>query len=269
MTPQDTIETISDAMHEAEFVRALFLSGSYGTGLQDEFSDLDFLAIVEADRLEEFAAVWRKSVEQVGLIVLWWDRRVKGTLINAITKDWLRIDVVAGDASQLSNHARDKLRMIFDKDDFLASLPETRPSPQLNAERLFYDIQEFIRIMGLLPLAIGRNEMVNAVTGLSYLRRILIDFFIADFGATDRGGALNLNRLITPDQNELLRSLPPLVPERAAVIEGYLAYAKAFLPTARKLAERHGIEWPAEFEAATWVHLEKTLGVSPVQAVDP
>lgn len=265
MTPQDVIARVSDTARESQLIRALFLSGSYGMGLQDEYSDLDFLAVIELEKPEAFSAVWRKAVEEVGPVVLWWDRQVKGLLINAITKDWVRIDVVAGDASMLSNQSQSKLKTIFDKDNIFECLPDSLPDPQIDPARLLYDIQEFIRILGLLPLAVGRNEMVNAVTGLSHLRRMLIELLILESGVPNRGGALNLNRLITPEQNTLLRDLPPLIPEREAIIKGYLAYADAFLPRAHRLTNQHGTVWPTEFEVATWAHLEKTLGTSPAR----
>lgn len=262
MTPEEAINRISDVAEKSDFVRALFLSGSHGSGTQDEFSDLDFLAVVESENSDSFGALWRQAVEETGSVVLWWDRQVKGVLINAITYDWMRVDVVALGPDQLDGHARSQLKPLFDKDGVADKLMEKMPDVQVNPARLLYDFQEFIRIMGLLPLAIGRNEMVNAVTGLVYLRRMLIELLILDTDAPNRGGALHLNRLISPEQILLLQALPPLRPERDVIIDGYLKYAAAYLPMAKKIATRYGVDWPAEFEAVTSAHLRKTLGIS-------
>ncbi|GGX69207.1 hypothetical protein GCM10007385_42940 [Tateyamaria omphalii] len=262
MTPQDAISRISDVAEKSDLIRALFMSGSYGSGLQDEYSDLDFLAIVDSDNLDAFSAIWREAVEQAGPIVLWWDRQVKGMLINAITQSWLRIDVVALGVEHANGHARSQLKVIFDKDKIADQLPNPIPGPQVSPARLSHDFQEFVRIMGLLPVAIGRNELVNAVTGLVHLRRMLIELLILETDAPNRGGALHLNRLISPDQNQLLKDLPPLMPERDAIIRGHLEYAKAYLPRAKRLAQQYNVTWPHELEAATWSHLRATLGVS-------
>jgi hypothetical protein len=72
---------------------------------------------------------------------------------------------------------------------------------------------------------------------------------------------LHLNRLITDEQKGLLMSMPPAVPSRDAMISAQLTYAKAYLPRARKKAERLGMDWPERFEAVTWERLEETLSI--------
>ena len=120
---------------------------------------------------------------------------------------------------------------------------------------------EFIRILGLLHLAAGREEYINGVLGVFHLRNLLVDLLVEETNAPNRGGILHLNRLITDEQKSLLASLPPAVPNRDAMISAHLAYAKAYLPRARKRALRLGVEWPERFEAATWVQLCKALSI--------
>jgi len=74
-----------------------------------------------------------------------------------------------------------------------------------------------------------------------------------------RGGALHRNPLLNAEQREQLQSLPPLVAERASVIEGHRAFAGMFLPRARRLAAEIGMVWPSDFEAATRRYLETNL----------
>jgi len=261
MTPQQAIERITNALQRNEAVRALFLTGSYGVGLEDAHSDLDFLAVVRDEDLDAFSRLWRTAVEETGPIVLWRDHQLGTGLINAITQHWLRIDVVALPPDRLAAYSRDQLRRLFDRDDIAAGLAEATKPTSADPARLAYEIEEFIRILGLLPVVIGRGELVNAVTGLTLLRRLLIELLILETGAPNRGGALHLNRLITPEQNALLQTLPPLLLTREAVIEAHLRYAAAYLPRARRLAERHGAPWPEAFETATWRHLAQTLGL--------
>jgi hypothetical protein len=47
------------------------------------------------------------------------------------------------------------------------------------------------------------------------------------------------------------------------MIAANLAYAAAYLPRARKMAKRLGIDWPKQFEAATWNHLKNELAIEP------
>jgi len=91
---QDIIGIIAKALHEAPDVRALFLSGSHGNGLADAYSDIDFILVATDGATDAIAGLWREAVNQTGEIVLWWDRTTRRHLINAITADWTRTDVV-------------------------------------------------------------------------------------------------------------------------------------------------------------------------------
>ncbi|PCJ08544.1 MAG: hypothetical protein COB16_07695 [Rhodobacteraceae bacterium] len=255
------IETIAHSLRENPTVRALFLSGSYSNGLADKYSDIDFVLVTTDGASDEVAALWRKAVSQTGEIVLWWDRTPRPTLINAITDDWTRIDALILKPNQMGLQTQDSLKPLFDHDGIFDSLPATSAIKGPNLAKLKYQFEEFIRILGLLHLAAGRKEYINGVLGVFHLRNLLIDLLIAETGAPHRGGALHLNRLITSEQKDLLTSLPPAVPTRDAMISAHLAYAQAYLPRARKLAQKWEIEWPDRFEAVTWHQLRKSLSI--------
>jgi len=261
MKHREIIDTIKNALQDVPAIRALFLSGSYGNGLADEYSDIDFVLLARDGATDEVAAVWRKAIGQTGEIVLWWDRTARPTLINAITSDWTRTDVMILKPDQMGQQTQDSLKPLFDHDGIFESLPKSAKTGGPDPARLLYQIEEFIRILGLLHLAAGRKEYINGVLGVFHLRNLLVELLIEETGAPDRGGVLHLNRLISDEQKELLTSLPPAIPNREAMISAQLAYAKAYLPRARKLAVQWGVEWPARFEAATWDKLGKTLSI--------
>lgn len=263
MTPSLAIAAIADALEDEPAIRALFLSGSYGAGLEDAYSDIDFLMVASDGPSDEVAALWRKAVSRTGDIILWWDRQVRPALINAITSDWLRTDVVILKPDQIGTQTKDSLKVLFDHDGMFEALPASAKKASPDLRRTKYQFEEFIRILGLLPLAMGREEYLNGVLGLFHMRNLLVDLMIEETGAPQRGGALHLNRLITDEQKEVLASLPRPVPTRDLLIAANLAYAAAYLPRARKLAKVWGIEWPGQFEAATWEHLRKTLAIMP------
>jgi len=263
MTRAETIASITEALQANPDIRALFLSGSYGAGIEDRYSDIDFLAVAVDGASDSFADIWRRAVGLTGEIVLWWDRPSGRALINAITHEWVRIDVVAIPPLQMKKRKKQGLKVLFDHDGIIDALPDTPREDGPDSNGMKWQIEEFIRILGLLSVAMGREEYINAVTGVFHLRNLLINLLIEETAAPNRGGALHLNRLITEDQKALLLSLPPLTPDRNAAIEAYLAYAEAYLPRARRMAERMGIEWPERFEEATWTHLSRTLNIWP------
>ena len=153
------------------------------------------------------------------------------------------------------------MKPVFDHDALYNTLEVSGPKQPPDAARLLFQVEEFVRILGLLPLAMGRQEYINGVLGVSLLRNALVELLIEETDAPHRGGILHLNRIITDDQKALIMSMPPAVPERDALITAHLAYAKAYLPRARQRAAALDMDWPERFEAATWQRLESTLGV--------
>ena len=258
MRPTEVIETITTEIRDEQAVRALFLSGSYGAGIEDQYSDIDFLAVATDGLDETVMAAWRKALSKIGDVVLWF--HAKQNVISAVTEQWLRIDLEVVNPNHVLGRAKSRLKPLFDHGtiyDALRDEPEAvSPQPKLQ-----WQIDNFIRVLGLMTVAIGREDYLNGVTGIFHLRNLLIDLLIEETGAPNRGGALHLDRLITDEQRTLLESLPAPLPTRDAVIDANLAYAKAYLPRARRMAERLGIDWPARFEAATWAHLKSKLAI--------
>ncbi|MCX5568309.1 nucleotidyltransferase domain-containing protein [Kaistia nematophila] len=261
------IRAIAERLEAEPRIRALALGGSHGAGLADAYSDLDFLVVADSGASDQTAALWRDALGRVGEIVLWRDRQVKPTLINAITAAWLRVDVDIVTPQQIAERTKAGLRILFDPDELLEALPAKAEKPRPSPGRLQWQVEEFFRVLGLLPLAMGRAEYFNSVTGLFFLRNLITDLLIEETGAPNRGGVLHLNRLITAEQKKALAALPPLVAERDALIANYLAHAALYLPRARKMAARLGARWPERFEAVTWEHLHDTLGIEPPPVV--
>ena len=261
MKHSEVIQVITDATIDVPGIRALFLSGSYGNGSADEYSDIDFVMVANDGATDAVAEVWRKAVGQTGDIVLWWDRTTVPVLINAITEDWTRTDVIILKPDQMGSQAQSSLKPLFDHGNIFDGLAKTAQDNGPNLPKLKYQIEEFIRILGLLHLAAGREEYINGVLGVFHLRNLLVDLLVEEMNAPNRGGILHLNRLITDERKSLLTSLPPAVPNRDLMISAHLAYAKAYLPRARKRALQLDVEWPERFEAATWAQLGRALSI--------
>jgi hypothetical protein len=112
-------------------------------------------------------------------------------------------------------------------------------------------------------LAHGEVGVYNAITE-DWARldlTVIISLFLETAAVEDRGGVLKLNPLLSEQQREILESLPPLIASREAVFEVHRRIAEAFLPAARVLHERLGLDWPDAFERATLTYLEGQLGL--------
>lgn len=261
MTHDDTIQTIVSSIHDTPGIRALFLSGSYANGMADAYSDIDFVLVAEDGASDAVAAIWREAISKTGEIVMWWDRTTVPVLINAITQNWTRTDVIILKPDQMGSQTQSGLKPLFDHDHIYDGLAAAPKAQAPNLKRFKYQVEEFIKILGLLHLAAGREEYINGVLGVFHLRNKLVELMIEETNAPNRGGALHLNRLITDAQKDVLTALPPAIPTRDTMISAHMAYAKAYLPLARKRAAKLGMDWPERFETATWAQLEKTLSV--------
>jgi hypothetical protein len=244
-------------------VRAVWLTGSIAAGRADAYSDLDLRLAVQDEGYDGFVAGWEEVVERISPTVL--RRRLPGgdVVITAVTPEWLRFDLHVLPVATALARPSGPVGTLFDRDGLTARLPAAPPAAPPSTERLVASIEEFLRVLGLLPVVVGREEYLVAGEGAWLLRRMLIDLMILANGPDRRGGVKRLNPFLTAEQRRVLESLPPIAPTRQSAIEGSLACAAAYLPLARRLAAEHGGPYPEALEAATFAYLERTLGVRP------
>ena len=253
------IDGIKRKLKNDQRVRALFLSGSFGCGTADQYSDVDLLLITDHGKQEEFLRSWPDILGSISEIVFWQRPFPAAPLLNAITSDWLRCDLLVFDPDQLRIRGQKSLKVLLDESNLYATLPAEDPMKS-SSSKLMAIVSEFIRVFGLAPVAIGREEYVVAVTGAGLLRSSLIQLFLEENGVRDTG-ALHLRRLLTSEQMDILEKMPGVHANRQSVIEASVNCARVFLPRAKKLAEKLSVSWPEAFETATLRYLNKELGI--------
>lgn len=256
-TQQALIDRAKEALARDQRVRGVWLVGSYGRGTSDQFSDVDMWVVVEPAEVEPFCSDWARISESVTPTVL---RRQIGSrpIFSQITPEWLRWDVSIGTPEMVSQRTRSTARPIY---GLSAQLGEPKAGQLPNPERIESITQEFFRVLGLLPVVVGREEYALAQSGAELLRSMLIELMLEDTAVEDRGGALHLNPLLPPERQRMLIDLPPLSAKRESVIACHVACAEAFLPLARDLGRRCGLTWPQDLEQAALRHVETSLSV--------
>lgn len=254
------VADLSAGMQGEAEVRALFLAGSHGRGTADAFSDLDFLAVAASEDHAAVVLAWRRVLDGLADVVYWKEWGSRGRLVNAVTRDWMRCDlsVVAPDA--LAGRAQDRLRPLIDRVGLHASLPLSLRSKEPDGTRVLGIVNEFIRVLGLLSVAMGRQEYYLGVVGAALLRDQFVKLMLEEVTDPDPGGALHLSRVLPPDRMRALEGLPFPGPVRSEVIQAHIAVAREFFPRARALASQVGLAWPEAFEAAARRTLERQLG---------
>lgn len=254
------LAAIEQALWNDPRIDGLWLSGSLGRGGGDDYSDVDVIARVGAPPA---SLIGREYAERAGEIVpvalvnlLFGDR-----VLNVVTRTWERFDILFLEPPELQVYDAARLTQIFNHG---APGPATqarfdyRPSP----ETILKVVNEFLRVLGLFPVAVGRGEWLSAQAGMEILRRLTIDLMLEEnrLSTADRGGALHLNTLLTSEQRQALEGLPAVTADRDSAFAGNQAVAALFLPRARRLALEVGAAWPDVFEAATRDHLKRSIG---------
>jgi len=242
-------------------IEAAWLAGSLGRGMGDAFSDVDILALVANGRLGEVSTRWARDADAITPIV-YINSLFGGRVLNAITPDWQRFDLTFIEPAQLDRYDRRRLTPLFNRgraEPPMGGADPYRTSPHT----LRALVEEFIRVLGLAPVGIGRGEHIVALSGVELLRQMALNLMLEENGVSlsDRGGALRRNPLLTAEQRLELESVPPIWADRAAIVAAQARLASIFLPRAQRLAERIGMAWPQAFEDATRRHLEAELGL--------
>lgn len=256
MRPQQPlIDHLTTFLSADERVLGAWLSGSLGKDEGDEWSDIDLIVLVDDGRCGELVSAYEKRF--AGETV--YARPQFGRLLNAITPDWQRFDLFFVERKDLARFNPTDVTLLFAKTD-------DRPSggaPPAEPSKLEATILEFIRVLGLAPVALGRGEYVLALEGAGLMRRMLVDLMMDENGVTQaqRGGALKLNRFLTAEQRAELEALPPMSATRESANATNVALARAFLPRAKRLAHERGLAWPQAYEDAMRAWLDRALGL--------
>jgi hypothetical protein len=258
LTQQELIEQVARRMADLPELKALFVGGSYGNRTADTYSDVDLIALAAPSDLAVLGARWRQVLESIEPIVYWNELGRGPILLNAITQDWLRCDMLIMELASFTGRAKTTVRPLIDRAGCFEALPPILPPRTPDPKRVLELVNEFIRVIGLLPVAVGRGEHFMAATGTGLLRDLLMKLMLEEL-PQPTGGALHPSRILPATDMAILESLPFPGPERSAVIDAHFVIARAFFPRARTLSVRLGIAWPKPFEAATLAHLRRTF----------
>ena len=267
MTVTHLQRALTDAIHrvlaqDAE-VEAAWLAGSLGAGRGDAFSDVDVLVLAAHGKVGDVASRHARNVAAIAapaLVMPLYGSRV----LSVITVDWQRFDLTFIEADDLVRYDPGQLANLFDRT--MRVLP-ARPAAvyQTPPPQLLKLVNEFLRVLGLSVVAMGREEYLLGLRGVDLLRQMTIEVMLEenDIGPLERGGALHLNPMLTAAQRGELATLAPVAASRDGVLVASMALAAMFLPRAARLGARVGMQWPEAFEQATRRHLQTNLGVVP------
>ena len=207
LTPAHTamIERLREVLTEDERILSAWLSGSIGRNRADPHSDVDVTCVVEEEDLSACVAEYGGRRNPVGPTVH--QIIVYGRVAANTAPDWMRYDLAFMTPIEFRGQDPARLAPLV-----RASRPATGKTAQvpMSGAQVAATAAEFIRILGLLPVALGRREWLTAMEGLALMRRMTIDLMIETNGLThEKGGVKKLNPLLTDLQREALEQTFP------------------------------------------------------------
>ncbi|MEO8115829.1 MAG: hypothetical protein ABI655_15675, partial [Phenylobacterium sp.] len=242
---QDLVDTISRVLAQDPEIEAAWLGGSLGRGAGDAFSDVDVVVLTGAGQAGKVGERYAKTVALIAEPALV-NPLYGGRILNVVTTDWRRFDLSFIEPDDLARFDAARLTSLFNKGD--RAPPTPTPAPyRTTPETVLPLVNEFLRVLGLGVVAVGRQEWLLALRGMDILRGLIVDLMLEEngVGLVERGGALRRNPLLTSDQRRELEALSPVAADREGVIAASAELAAVFLPRARRLADQIGMAWPS------------------------
>jgi hypothetical protein len=259
------VESAAARLYQDDRVRVLWLTGSLANGTADGESDVDLRAAIRADAFATVDTWWQELIDEIGPTV--WKRRSPGppneAILNAITSEYGRFDIVVQSDFDRQGRALEAAHVLFDKDGVAKDFSFTSGASFDPSARLPFLVEDFIRLVGMLPIVVERDDLPIGMEGQMGLHSMLISLLLLENGI-DRmaGGKRHVAAYLNDEQRAVLAQVPVLAPTMESVINGRIAYARLFLPRARRLMEAHDQVYPDEFATATKQHLLERLGLT-------
>lgn len=249
---QRLVERLRDVFEPEDRFRGLFLTGSIGRGVDDRFSDVDTLLVVDASETNDVLESWDSVSSTLGPFV--YVKQIPGApVFNHVLPGWLRWGVTIASSDSVPLLAAQQVKVVFDKDQ--------HPQASTSQAHMDHDAAggvaaEFFRCLALLPVVVGRDDPVAGVSGTLLLRQLTTQMMrIVDQPGT-ASGALRLRDTISAEHYAALKSLPDLRTDMASVIQGHRALRDLFIPLAESAL---GEQFPRPFAKAALEHVTPLL----------
>lgn len=244
-------------------VCAAWLIGSRAIDLHDAFSDID-IALYEDDNQKALALF-----QKLRTAIKDWDDIVytktlpHSLTLNAVTQEWDRFDISIVSNQELIHYPQDSVRILFDTIGMDAILPKNSAAAPIDIRPLLIDtVSEFIRLLGLLPIVLGRKNYITATSGVHMMKDLFITLTTIEISPYRFHGKLSVEKYLLPDDKAILSPIAAVQPNEASLVAANRALVAVFLPRAKLLYTRYGLQWPTEFEKAALHTITEKLGIT-------
>lgn len=183
-------------------IRAAWLSGSYGKDTADRWSDVDAHLLVHCGEFDEFQGeieAWLSRIRPLVFARLMFN----GRMCNAMTDEALRLDVWLHDV-EVAEVTTGEARVLYEEDGALSWQPQPGETltPEAASEMLYREVAEFWRCVSMMPVVVGRGEMLVGAAGNSFILLALTNVLCAASGRRRDRGVKALNGFLLPHHRQ-------------------------------------------------------------------
>lgn len=274
LSPQDLRDTVmqrfADACQDDDRIRAAFLGGSGGSGTADAWADIDLYLIIGDEDYDPFFEQRNAFVDQLGTTVFRETLNIGFDVVAFIMDTGVDGELIFHRVSGLDDLRTGPIRSVIDRAGILEgrAFPLSYPTHAEVAEELTVVLNWFWRDALHVARAIARDRPWTAYGFLEKLRggcQYLIaqtrqENVVRPDQFVPFDGYEALDHIGTAPELELLRgSIVPL--ERDALLASLWSLIGVYERVAPKLAERFGVNYPADAAAVVKRRLND-LGMS-------
>lgn len=241
-------------------IKAAWLTGSYGRGNADRYSDVDLNLLLNSADVESFRQGTKAWLDGVRPLVLF-NWMFNDRMANCLTADGLRLDLWIHTDTPTLDESR--VTVLLDRERALQfGAAPSAPDPNAQKGRLVGQISEFWRCIALTPVAIGRDERLVSLFGITIEFNILSDVIISGYGIARDSGVKRLNPFLPEELRAKIEDAVNFdgltIP---SLIRANFALARIMQEEGRKIAAQLGFEYPAAVERAALDYTKEELAL--------
>ncbi len=242
-------------------ILAVWLEGSLAKGTADRYSDIDIHLLVAEENQETFQHGLEFWLSDAQALVLFKDT-FPGQMVTCITTTGLRLDVWlhAGDTIFLECS---KVRVLFATESCIQFKETFRDEePKDVGSTLKQHINEFWRILSILPTVLGREENIAGFMGTSFAVMSLTEVLIIGNGNQRDRGVKNVNAFVPQVlREEIETALTMQRVNRENIAKAHLRLAAIMQRHGPDIAEQHEVLYPLALEKAVLSYISRELQI--------
>ena len=247
-------------------ILAAWLEGSFGKGTADRYSDIDIHLLIA----EEKAATFQKHLESWLSDVqplVFFRETFPGQMITGITTEGLRVDVWVHSGSTIRLE-RAKVHVLLAAEHCITFAAASRKDelPDV-ASTLKHHLNEFWRLLSILPTVLGRQEYIAGSMGTTFLVMSLTEVLIIGNGQQRDRGIKNINDFISQTGREAIESaLAVRGMDKESIARTHLRLTGLMQRYGPEIAAQHGVAYPSRLERAVVNYLSRELEIFGLSA---